>query len=376
MTFQLKPIRDQVVVIIGATSGMGRETAVQFGLEGAKVIVAARGEAGLQSLVQEIKDRGGEASYQVTDVAEFDQVESLAAFVVRKYGRIDTWVNTAGIWATARFCDLKPWEFERIVKVNLIGQANSLWAALPHLQANIAGGASSGGSIILFSSVLGQLGLPLTSAYAASKHGVIGLIDSVRVELKQERIPISLTTILPFGTNTPIYNTGLSRIGYMPRPAAPVVQPEVVAKAVLYAASNPVRQIYGSGAGKIFAILNQLIPEVMDDVLAVLSTAEHQSTAIVRHDDHPNNVHGIVADYRVRGDFDDESYSESPFVDRQLKRGQDKSDIKNILDFMANLPQLKECCYDFTTVRTFVEALIDDQLNQNLDIESFSHANH
>jgi NAD(P)-dependent dehydrogenase (short-subunit alcohol dehydrogenase family) len=144
-----------------------------------------------------------------------------------EHGRLDTWVGCAGVWVTSRFEDTKQEEFRQILEVNLIGQAHGAWAALPYLRRNLANGEAAGGALIAFSSVLGQIGLPLTSAYCASKHGLIGFLDSLRIELMQESVPISVMTTMPSGTNTPIYSTGLTRLGYIPRPAPPIIQPEI-----------------------------------------------------------------------------------------------------------------------------------------------------
>lgn len=130
---QLKPINEQVVVVFGASSGIGRATALKFAERGAKVVVAARGEAGLQSLVAEIREKDGTAEYSVADAAEFEQVKRVADFAAEKYGRLDTSVGAAGVWVTAKFTDTKPEEFRRILEVNLLGQAHGIWAALPHL---------------------------------------------------------------------------------------------------------------------------------------------------------------------------------------------------------------------------------------------------
>ncbi|MBD1997579.1 SDR family NAD(P)-dependent oxidoreductase [Oculatella sp. FACHB-28] len=323
MTIKLKPIHDQVVVIFGASSGMGRATAKLLGAKGAKVVAAARGAEGLTSLKAEIEAEGGTCVTQVADVSAFEQVKDVADLAVERFERIDTWVGVAGVWATASFEETKPEELYRIIQVNLFGQAHGLWAALPHLKRNIARG-EPGGAIICFSSVLGQLGHPMTSAYCASKHGLNGMIDALRIELQQQNVPISLTTIMPFGTNTPIYDTGLSRIGFTPRPAPPIVQPEVVAEAVVYAAEHPVRQVYGSGIAKALVMVNQLVPELMDDFMAVNLTPEKQKSKKQIAASEPNGLYVPVADWRVHGDFDDESIERSPYV--LLQTGQDVSD--------------------------------------------------
>jgi NAD(P)-dependent dehydrogenase (short-subunit alcohol dehydrogenase family) len=364
MNIKLKPLDQQVVVVFGASSGMGRATAIKFAQRGAKVVVAARGEAGLQSLVNEIQNAGGQAVYRVADAAKFDQVQAIADFAIQEYGRLDTWVGCAGVWVTSRFEDTKPEEFRQILEVNLMGQAHGAWAALPYLRQNLANGESSGGAFIAFSSVLGQIGLPLTSAYCASKHGINGFLDSLRIELMQENVPISITNIMPFGTNTPIYSTGLTRLGYIPRPAPPIIQPEVVADAAIFAAEHPIRQIYGSGYGKTFALANQIMPEVMDTIFTELSTAKNQSTSIQQSEDVPNGLYNSVANYQTHGIFDDESIDYSPYVAFQMnpevKDG--LSEVSLALAAVLSSPAFAQSQYSAEILQSLIEDLITQQV--------------
>lgn len=314
MKIKLKPVGQQVVVVFGASSGMGRSIALGCAARGAKVVVAARGKVGLRSLVEEIRSRGGVAEYTIADATDFGSVKAVADFAARRFGRLDTWVGCAGVWVTAKFEETKPEEFRQILETNLMGQAHGAWAALPYMRRNVRNGEAAGGALIMFSSILGRIGLPLTSAYCASKHGVIGFLDSLRVELMQEGVPIAVTAVMPYGTNTPIYNTGLSRIGFVPRPSPPIVQPEVVRDAVIYAAEHPTRDIFGSGAGRLSVLLHNFAPARLDRVLTQASTPEKQSTSKPRSEFAPHGLYTPVADYRTRGDFDDESKSFDAYV--------------------------------------------------------------
>ncbi|MBD2465938.1 SDR family NAD(P)-dependent oxidoreductase [Oscillatoria sp. FACHB-1407] len=365
MTIPLKPVQDQVVVVFGASSGMGRAAAKLFATKGARVVAAARGAEGLASLKAEIESAGGTCVTQVADVSAFEQVKSVADLAIAQFGRIDTWVGVAGVWATASFEETKPEELYRIIQVNLFGQAHGLWAALPHLKRNIERG-EPGGAIICFSSVLGQLGHPMTSAYCASKHGLNGMVDALRIELKQQNLPISVTTIMPFGTNTPIYDTGLSRIGFTPRPAPPIVQPEVVAEAVVYAAEHSVRQVYGSGIAKALVMVNQLVPELMDDFMAVNLSPEKQKSKKAIADNEPNGLYFPVADWRVHGDFDDESIERSPYV--LLQTGQNVSDgmseVEGTLNSVLSSEGAKARGIDSNAVLTVLHQLAQGQAQQ------------
>jgi NAD(P)-dependent dehydrogenase (short-subunit alcohol dehydrogenase family) len=199
-TPQLKPLNEQVVVILGASSGIGRETALRLADRGAKVVVAARGEPGLASLVDEITGRGGEATYVTCDVTDTAQVDAVATAAVQAFGSIDTWVNVAAVTVYAGFEETLPEEFRRVMDVNYMGQVNGARAALPHLRRE------GRGALISISSVESMVSLPLHSAYAASKHAVEGVFDALRRELLAEGVPISVTSVKPATINTPFFS--------------------------------------------------------------------------------------------------------------------------------------------------------------------------
>ncbi len=157
---QLKPINQQVVTVVGASSGIGRETALQFAKRGAKVVVAARGESKLKSLVEEIRGFGGEATHIVADVQEFAQVKAIADRTIEVYGRLDTWVHVPAIGLFATFDNTTPEEFKHVIDVNLMGQVYGAMAALPHLKRE-------GGALIHVSSMEGRRSLPYQSAYSS-----------------------------------------------------------------------------------------------------------------------------------------------------------------------------------------------------------------
>ncbi|MFP5370300.1 MAG: SDR family NAD(P)-dependent oxidoreductase, partial [Actinomycetes bacterium] len=161
----LKPVRDQVVVVMGASSGIGRATAARFAAKGAKVVVAARGGAGLRTLVEEIRAAGGQACAEVADVTDAAAMQRVAERAVAEYGGLDTWVHSAAVLLVAPFGNTTPEEFSRVVDVNLLGQVHGAMAALPHLQR-------TGGAFVSISSMGAKRGVPLQTAYCAAKHGV------------------------------------------------------------------------------------------------------------------------------------------------------------------------------------------------------------
>jgi NAD(P)-dependent dehydrogenase (short-subunit alcohol dehydrogenase family) len=304
---KLKSISEQVAVILGASSGIGRETALRFADRGAKVVVAARGERALTSLVDEITTRGGEAISVVCDVADVAQVEAVAGAAVRRFGRIDTWVNAAAVAVYAPFEETTVEEFRRIFEVNVMGQVHGAKAALPRLRE------AGGGSIIGISSVEAVVSIPLHSAYAASKHAVDGMLDALRRELLAEGAPISVTSIKPASINTPFFNNARTKIGVKPQGPPPVYQPSVVADCVLYAAENPVRDLYAGGAAKMLATSQMLTPGDVDETLSRVGMLA-QRTREPRSADAPNNLYAPLNDARVEGDFSDQAVAFSPYT--------------------------------------------------------------
>lgn len=302
---QLKPIQHQVVVVMGASSGIGRETALRFARRGAKVVVAARSEPGLRSLVEEIQRAGGDALAAVADVTEFEQVRGLADTAVERFGRLDTWVHLAAVSLYAPFERTKPEEFKRIIDVNLTGQAYGAMAALPHLKR------TGRGALIHVSSVESQISLPFTSAYAASKHGITGFLDALRLELQHEGIPISVTNVMPASINTPFFNKARTKLGVKPMGIPPIYQPGVVADVILHAAEHPTRDIVAGGAGKMMLLTQRLAPRLLDALL--LRTAfKGQKTNEPKPESAPNNLYGPVGGYdRVEGDFSAQAHATS-----------------------------------------------------------------
>ncbi|OUL21193.1 short-chain dehydrogenase [Nostoc sp. T09] len=294
---QLKPINQQVVAIVGASSGIGRETAVKFAERGAKVVVAARSESGLKSLVDEIRNLGGTATYVVADVSDFQQVKAIADKTVAEYGRLDTWVHTAATGVIGPFEKITPEEFARVVDVTLMGQVYGAMAALPYLKQE------GRGALIHISSMEGRRSLPLQSPYSTAKHGLEGFLDALRVELQHEKWPISVTSILPATINTPYYNKVRTKLGVKPTGVPPYYQPDLVADAILYAAEHPTRDFVVGDAGKILDFVQRISPSLADSLLLAIAF-KAQRTNEPKSEDAPNNVFEPIEGYdKVEGDF-------------------------------------------------------------------------
>ncbi|MBF2009611.1 MAG: SDR family oxidoreductase [Chlorogloeopsis fritschii C42_A2020_084] len=332
---QLKPISQQVVAIIGASSGIGRLAALKFAQRGAKVVVAARSEPGLKSLVEEIRSAGGEAISVVADVSEFEQVKAVAEKTVAEYGRLDTWVHTAATGILAPFEKITPQEFARVVDVTLMGQVYGAMVALPHLKRE------GRGALIHISSVEGRRSLPLQSPYSTAKHGLEGFLEALRVELQHEQLPISVTSILPSVINTPYYNKVRTKLGVKPTGIPPYYQPDIVVDAILYAAEHPTRDFIVGDVGKILDLLQKVSPSLVDSLLLLVGFAGQRTTE-PKSEDAPDNVFAPISGYdRVEGDFSNLA-------------------IPTFLDWLDMNPYLKWSALAFTAFAVFGTAMFLD----------------
>jgi len=287
-TVDLKPVEQQVVVLMGASSGIGRETALRFARRGTKVVASARSEPGLCSLVEEIRGSGGEATAVVADTSEFEQVKAVADRAVEEYGRLDTWVHLAAVGLFATFDETTPEEFARVIDVNLMGQVHGAMAALPHIKRERRG------ALIHISSVEAKRSFPFHSAYGASKHGIDGFLEALRVELRHEGWPISVTQVMPGTINTPFFDKGRTKLGVKPVGVPPIYEPETVANMILYAAENPVRDLVSGGAAQALILNQRLSPRMLDAILTTRAGFSPQKTEEPRSEDDPDNLYGPI----------------------------------------------------------------------------------
>lgn len=300
----------RVVVITGASSGIGRETALLFGHLRARVVIAARNREALDAVAAQIDRLGGEVLTIVTDVSDFSQVSALAAQAMDRFGRIDTWVNNAAVSTYGTVAQMNAEELHRVVEVNLMGQIYGMKAALPHLRA--------GGSIINVSSALGERAVPLQAAYSAAKRGIVGFGEALRVELEAEGSAVRVVDVLPSSINTPLFNHARSKLGVMPKPVGRVYEPTMVAEAIVVAAERPVRRVHAGFSGRLLDIGERISPRLVDWYLAGLGDAiagQHSDRTDDGADDGIDNLFSPSTGLgSTTGDFGQRSKSTSVYT--------------------------------------------------------------
>ena len=258
MSLKLKPIDEQVIVITGASSGIGLATAEVAAKRGAKLVLAARSDDALREIVEKLTAKGKEAIFVECDVADRAQVEKVATEAVSRFGRIDTWVNNAGIAIYGRLDEVSDDDSRRLFDTNFWGVVYGSLAALPHLK-------KQGGALINVGSEVSEAYVPLLGMYVASKHAVKGFTDSLRVELQQlDEAPVSVTLIQPTAVDTPFPEHARN---YQEQEAAlpkPMIEPQRVAKAILSAAVKPVRSKKVGVTAKLNTATAKLAPAMAD----------------------------------------------------------------------------------------------------------------
>ncbi|HEX7987400.1 MAG TPA: SDR family oxidoreductase [Duganella sp.] len=269
MMTRLKPLHSQVMVITGATSGIGLTTARAAARKGARLVLAARDSAALDTLVAELRAAGGEALAVPTDVGNRAEVAALGRAAMQRFGRVDTWVNNAGISIFGRNQDVPLADQEKLFQTNFWGVVHGSMVALELMK-------DAGGALINLGSELSDRAVPLQGMYSASKHAVKGYTDSLRMEIEKDQVPVSVTLVKPAGIDTMFTGHARNYMKNEPELPAPVYAPELVADAILYAAEHPQRDIYVGGASKMVSLEGRAMPRLLDKFMNLVMFKQQQ----------------------------------------------------------------------------------------------------
>jgi NAD(P)-dependent dehydrogenase (short-subunit alcohol dehydrogenase family) len=301
---------ERVVVVTGASGGIGRAAARLFGAQGAKVALLARGETGLNAAADEVRAAGGEALAIPTDMADYEQVRAAAERAEAVLGPIDVWVNVAFSSVFSEFVDIEPAEFKRTTEVTYLGFVYGTRVALDRMLPR------DHGTIVQTGSALAKRGIPLQSAYCGAKHAVQGFHESLRTELLHRRSNVRTTIVHMPAVNTPQFDWVESRLPNHAQPVPPIYQPEVAARALLYAADHPGRREYWVGGSTVATLLaNRVIPGLLDRYLARTGFTSQQ-TDQPRDPNQPANLWEPADgkdghDFGAHGRFDDRAHERS-----------------------------------------------------------------
>jgi short-subunit dehydrogenase len=293
MKIQLKKLPDQVIVITGATSGIGLTTARKAAKRGAKLVLAARNEDALRQISEALNSQGAQTDYVAADVAQEDDVRRIAARAIERFGGFDSWMNIAGVGIFGKSEQVSTDDMRRVFDINFWGIVYGSLIALPHLK-------SRGGALINMGSETSDRAVPLQGIYSASKHAVKGFTDSLRVELEQEGAPVSVTLVKPASIDTMFVRHAKNYLDGEPRLPPPVYAPEIVADALLYAAAHPKRDIYVGGRARLMSAGAYHMPRILDKSMERFMYT-FMETDKPAHDRDDHNLYAPKADLLERG---------------------------------------------------------------------------
>jgi short-subunit dehydrogenase len=305
----------EVVVITGASAGVGRATARGFAKQQAQIGLLARGTDGLEAAKRDVEALGGTAIIIPTDVADAGQVEAAAALVEREFGPIDIWINNAMTSVFAEFQDIEPDEYERVTDVVYHGTVNGTRSALRRMLPR------NHGTIVLVGSALAYRGIPLQSAYCGAKHAIEGMFDSIRAELLHKHSAVHITMVQLPALNTPQFGWVRSKLPRKSQPVPPIYQPEIAADSVLFAAHNRRREVFVGAPSVLTIVGNKIAPGLADHYLAD-SGYEGQMLDEPEDVDRRDNLwEPVPGDHGAHGTFDDRAHEFSPELWASKNRG-------------------------------------------------------
>jgi NAD(P)-dependent dehydrogenase (short-subunit alcohol dehydrogenase family) len=296
----------KVVVITGASGGIGRATARKFGADRARVGLIARGRRGLEAAAREVEQAGGESLILPIDVADPDQVEAAASSVEDAFGPIDVWINDAMVTLYAEFLDIEPDEFRRATEVTYLGMVWGTRAALKRMVPR------DRGSLVQVCSAMSYRGIPLQAPYCGAKHACKGFTESIITELLHHKSKVQVSMIQLPGLNTTQFTWGRTKLPKQTMPVPPIYQPEVAADAIHYAAHHKRRQIY-VGIPTVMNILGERVaPWLLDRYLAKTGVGSQMTDQPLAPEGHDNLFEPVDEDRGSHGPFDEQAHSISP----------------------------------------------------------------
>lgn len=317
---KLKPVKDQTIVITGASSGIGLATAKLAAERGARVVLASRNEEDLRRACDEIRNRGGRAVYAVADVTVPDAMDRVADTAVREFGGFDTWVNNAGVSIFGKLTEVSLEDKRKLFDTNFWGVVHGCRTAVRHL-------SQRGGALINIGSVVSDRAVPLQSIYSASKHAVQGYTDGLRMELEHDNVPISVTLVKPSAINTPFLEHARNYMEEAPNFPPPVYAPDVVAEAILECAEHPVREVTVGGAGRMLAVMGMLAPRTTDMYMEHTMFRQQKTDTRARETD--DSLYSPSADGSIEGPYEGHVMRSSAYTRAML------SDVTRALPFIA-----------------------------------------
>jgi short-subunit dehydrogenase len=317
---KLKKLKDQTIVITGASSGIGLATARMAAERGARVVMTSRNEEELRRACDDIRIRGGSATFVVADVADPQAMDRVGEVAVREYGGFDTWVNNAGVSIFGKLKETPLEDKRRLFDTNFWGVVHGCRTAVRYLHGR-------GGALINIGSIVSDRAIPLQAVYSASKHAVQGYTDALRMELEQEDVPISVTLVKPSAINTPYVEHARNYMDEAPSLPPPVYEPEVVAEAILRCAERRVREVTVGGGGRIMAVMGLVAPRTSDIYMERTMFEQQKTDTRSPHTD--DSLYKPGHDGHAHGPYEGRPMQSSTYTKAML------SDVTRVLPFIA-----------------------------------------
>ena len=317
---KLKKVKDQTIVITGASSGIGLATARMAAERGARVVLTSRNEEDLRHVCDEIRADGGRATYVVADVADSQALDRVGEVAIREFGGFDTWVNNAGVSIYGKLTEMPLEDKRRLFDTNFWGVVHGCRTAVRYLRGR-------GGAVINIGSVVSERAIPLQGIYSASKHAVQGYTDALRMELEHEDVPISVTLVKPASINTPYVEHARNYMDEAPTLPPPVYAPEVVAAAILKCAEKRIREITVGGGGKMLTVMGAIAPRTSDLYMERAMFAQQKTNNRSAHTD--DSLYSPGHDGRAHGPYEGHEMQSSAYTKAVL------SDVGRVLPFVA-----------------------------------------